>query len=72
MRLDTPWQMSVARGLSQEAMMNGIKKLEELLAQSDMHQVRSMENKQGVICIVAEFTSLLRNRGGRADGSDSG
>ena len=50
----------------------GVKELEELLAQSDMHQVRSMENRQGVICIVAEFTSLIGDRGGRADGSDSG
>ena len=50
----------------------GGKEHEVLLAHSDMHQVRSMENKQGVICIVAESTSLSGDRGGRAGGSGSG
>ena len=52
--------------------MNGVKELEELLAQSDMNQVRSMENKEGVICIASESTSVSVDSGGRGGGRDSG
>ena len=47
MQLDTAGQMSVAHGLSQEAMMRGeVKELAKLLSQSDLHQVRSMKRRQ--------------------------
>ena len=50
----------------------GVKELEELLAQSDMNQVSSIENKEGVICIASESSSLSVASGGRGGGRDSG